>query len=610
MPCGDPIPDPGHAACRPPTVLRALTRQAPLVSFGLFVAAVAIPPRACALLLAGGATPPGRLVAGVWLFKALLAVHAVAAATWPRWWGAEPAGGEPAGRRAHRPTGAAVLTDPWLAAILAGAAVLRCVELGAGLWFDEIHTLVEYVRRPLGTIVTTSDSLNQHLLYTVAAWACRAILGDGAVSLRLPAVVFGLAGIAAVAWLGRQAAGRREGLLAAALVAASYHHVWFSQNARGYTALLLWTTLATGLLWRSVTGRPEARRTDPLAYAGVMALALLTHLSAAVVLASHCLLWAGHALFAREPAARPRRWPAAFVLAGTLALQGYALGLPQLAGVVGDALAPAVGLAPGGEAPARQAAPEVAPGVAEWQSPMWFVRETLDGLVRGLPGGWLALVAGVVVGAAGLLTLVRREPFLVLAMFLPALATAGVLLAAERNLWPRFFFFVLGFLALVAVQGLFALARRARVPRPARVGTAAALVAVVASAATVPRAWGPKQDWEGARRFLEAHAPAEQVGAVGMAGYVYDVYLATGWRTIDDAGELAAAERAGGGAGPWLVYSFPPRLRAVAPALARRIESGYATVASFTGTLSGGEVIVARPAETTEEVHTMPREER
>ena len=37
---------------------------------------------------------------------------------------------------------------------------------------------------------------------------------------------------------GTEAANRKEGLLGAALLTFSYQHVWFSQNARGYTALL------------------------------------------------------------------------------------------------------------------------------------------------------------------------------------------------------------------------------------------------------------------------------------------------------------------------------------------------------------------------------------
>ncbi len=582
----------------------------PRLALALALAALALPPEATAAFLAGEPEPAARIVVGVWLFKGMLALHALLAATAPRWWGPsrEPERQAPGAALPAALPGAATRTlrDPWLLAILAGGLGLRLVDLGAGLWFDEIHTLVEYVRRPLGHILTTFDSLNQHLVYTVSAWTARTLLGDGAVSLRLPAVIFGLGSLGAVAWLGRLTTGRLQGLLAAALLAASYHHVWFSQNARGYTALLLWTVVGTGLFWRSSTdastdastGAAASRPGDPLAYAGVMALALLTHLSAGFVLATHALLWAGTAWRRRPGAELTRsRWAVAFLLAGTLALQGYSLGLPQLAGVVGETLAPAVGLegAPAEEASADSRTPAASSEPVEWQTPLWFVRETLDGLRRGLPGGWLALAAGALVGLAGLIAGWRRQPLLVLAMYLPAVTTAAVLLAAERNLWPRFFFFAFGFLALTGVEGIFALA--ARLPRGWRVWTAATatLLAVAASATTVPRAWGPKQDWEGARRFVERHASGPVAGAE-MAGYVGDEYLHAGWIRVDSAAELDTLESEAG-APPWIVYSFPTRLRDVAPELARRLAegAGYRAAAVFPGTLGGGEIIVARP---------------
>ena len=54
------------------------------------------------------------------------------------------------------------------------SAVGRLLRLGGkldyGLWCDEIQTLVEHVRRPLDSIVTTLGSDNNHPLYTVSAW--------------------------------------------------------------------------------------------------------------------------------------------------------------------------------------------------------------------------------------------------------------------------------------------------------------------------------------------------------------------------------------------------------------------------------------------------------
>src|SRR5262245_6487943 len=66
-----------------------------------------------------------------------------------------------------------------LACILALGFALRWIGLGAGLWYDEIETLVRYVRQPLAHIVTTYDSQNQHLFYSVLARLSVVALGDG-----------------------------------------------------------------------------------------------------------------------------------------------------------------------------------------------------------------------------------------------------------------------------------------------------------------------------------------------------------------------------------------------------------------------------------------------
>ena len=141
---------------------------------------------------------------------------------------------------------------PALALLLVAAALLRIIHLDSGLWYDEIVTLVEFVRLPLASLVTTYTSTNNHILYSLLAKACTSLFGESSWALRLPAAVFGVASIWALFGLGREVTTRREALLASALMAFSYHHVWFSQNARGYTILLLGTIVATELLMRGL----------------------------------------------------------------------------------------------------------------------------------------------------------------------------------------------------------------------------------------------------------------------------------------------------------------------------------------------------------------------
>ena len=149
-----------------------------------------------------------------------------------------------------------------LAAILLLALIARIIGLNAGLWYDEIFTLTHYVRAPLGQVLSDFSSLNNHMFYSLQAKAAVPMLGESAWTLRLPAMLFGLASLAALWAIARGPSGRLPTLFALLLLAISYHHVWFSQNARGYTGLLFWTSLATLFLieglkrpdWRICTG--------------------------------------------------------------------------------------------------------------------------------------------------------------------------------------------------------------------------------------------------------------------------------------------------------------------------------------------------------------------
>ena len=130
--------------------------------------------------------------------------------------------------------------DLVLVAILTFAGlVLRVIGLNEGMWFDEIATLVDYIRLPATQIIGHYTTLNNHVFYSLLAHFSAGWFVESAWSLRLPAVSFGVATIPAAYYLGRQITARREAFLAAAFLALSYLHVWFSQDARGYTGLVL-----------------------------------------------------------------------------------------------------------------------------------------------------------------------------------------------------------------------------------------------------------------------------------------------------------------------------------------------------------------------------------
>lgn len=535
--------------------------------------AVFLPAETVAASLVGRDAPHlARVVAGAEIFRFMLIVHAVALWVLPRigWMRTAPLA------RAPEPVKGDVserLLRRLLAAILVLGLILRLPHLGNGLWFDEIDTLVRYARAPFGQIVTTFDSQNQHMAYSVLAHAALGLVRDEARGVRLPAVLFGVLSLWAVLRLGMLLASRREGLLAALLLAVSYHHVWFSQDARGYTALLFWTLVCTELFVRMLEREESGGGHLMLGYALAVACALFTHLTALFVVAAHGLIWLACAARAPGRLRESGTWmpAAAFTLAATLTLQLYAFVLPLVLGGNVTATMKDSGMV--------------------WQRPGWFVAETLRGLATGVPGGWVALLLGVVVLAAGLLSHGWRSPMRTAALLVPAAVTTVALALTSHNLWPRFFFFSAGFAVLIVVRGGFAVAETVLPAFGTRAATWVTVAVAALSLATVPRAWGPKQDYEGARSWIEqARGSEDAVVVVDMTSLPYRPYLRGAWQVVSSEPDLAAVERTH--RRTWVIYTFPARLEMVQPGIWRRLRQDYKPAREFPGTVGGGAIMV------------------
>ena len=178
------------------------------------------------------------------------------------------------------------------------------------------------------------------------------------------------------------------------LLTLSYHHVWFSQNARGYTGLLFFTLLGTHEFLRMLSERAPRGFARPLRYGAWMALATLIHATAVFAVAAHGAVWLATLWTSRKQACGAnRRVPAlGFLFAVSLAWLVYALVLPQF---VHTLLRPTM---PG--------------ATTEWKDPLWLVRETLAGISRGLPGGAVTLAVGAFVALLGLRSFWKQGPAL------------------------------------------------------------------------------------------------------------------------------------------------------------------------------------------------------
>jgi mannosyltransferase len=176
-----------------------------------------------------------------------------------------------------------------LFALTALAAALRFSTLDLqSLWYDEAFTPVHVLHRSLGgTLHAVVHTENTPPLWYILEWAITRVLGTGAVALRLLSALAGVATVP-VAWaIGRELAGRRAALAAAALTAVNPLFVWYSQEARAYALFVLLSAL-TMLYFLRADREPTLARMAAFAISG--SLALLTHYFAVFLLVA-MVLW-------------------------------------------------------------------------------------------------------------------------------------------------------------------------------------------------------------------------------------------------------------------------------------------------------------------------------
>jgi uncharacterized membrane protein len=165
-----------------------------------------------------------------------------------------------------------------LAGLTAGAAALRFATLGVQSYHhDEVVTASRVLRSDFThAMEAVGFSESAPPLYYALAWLWTQLTGTGEFGLRSLSALAGVATVPVAYLLGAELRGRRAGLVAAALVAVNPMLLWYSQEARDYSLLVLLTALATLYFIRALRGVPGARR--DLALWGVFsALALATH---------------------------------------------------------------------------------------------------------------------------------------------------------------------------------------------------------------------------------------------------------------------------------------------------------------------------------------------
>lgn len=467
----------------------------------------------------------------------------------------------------------------WLGLLIATGAFLRFYHLDSQLWLDEVSALVGSYRNSFWDTLTKFPGHFPHPLYEQLAQISLRLLGESPFAIRLPAAVFGIASVAAFYRLARRIGSEGEALLATGLLVVSYHHIYFSQNARGYTLYLFLALVATELLLRLLE---RMRWQTALAYWVVASLAAYSQ-TAGLTLAPGQILVA--LLFLRRMPTRPHK-PTIRYLLGTLAAT---LGLTFLlySPLIIDMLAHTSGTEPG-EVPGAQNA-----------RVLDLINETFQGLLAAFAHPVIAIVA-IVICALGTWDMARRKLLPLSLLLAPIIISAGAVALLGTPLHPRYFLLGLVVFILVSARGLTVLAHSVTrvIPLPAQILPVCGLAAVAIAAIPLIKYYSiPKQDFLGALRFVRSAAgPADRVAAADLAAHVYQKYYASDLPVVENLADLVREE--GSGERVWIITTLEMIEARRRPDLLARLRQNYQLVREFPASTSGGEMrVYSRPAQ-------------
>lgn len=474
-----------------------------------------------------------------------------------------------------------------LAAITVLAIVARSISLGSDLWIDEITPIFDYRSMSAAQVIGSYLRSNNHLLNTLLMKAAISVFGEHEWSVRVPAMMFGVATIPVMYWVARLAMSRIASLGAALLLAVSYHHIFFSQNARGYTGYLFFALLSTGALVRAFQ-RDEMRYW--ILYVCLVVLGFASLITMGFVFAAQILVGAIEVglRHRRKTAVAPlvRRLAIAYAIAGFLSFQLYAASLPEAYVTITGVYS--------------------VHGITYRAFSVEFVRDALRGLSAGFLGTTAALVF-LIVGAAGYATLVAAGWPVAATLGLTVALAGGLLAARGLTFSPRFFLIGLP-LAILSVMSLgeaaVALARRKRgvAQRGGRLmiaGLALCLAAVFV--ASLPRYYRtPKQPYREAIAYVETSLhPGDAVAVIYVAGWGFKYYVPRGhvrdvgaYHYVRTTAGLDSLLNNAGRGRVLLVTTLSGITRLDIPDLAQRIADCCEAVRVLSGTLGDGDIAI------------------
>jgi mannosyltransferase len=138
-----------------------------------------------------------------------------------------------------------------LALTFAGAA-LRLVTIDTrSFWLDETTAVRQALLSIPDMLTGMSSNVHPPLFHTLLHYWI-VLFGPTEVVVRAFALTWGILAIPLVYWAAKAVYDRRVGLIATAIVALSPFFIWYAQEARMYTMLLVFALLSTGAMWKAI----------------------------------------------------------------------------------------------------------------------------------------------------------------------------------------------------------------------------------------------------------------------------------------------------------------------------------------------------------------------
>jgi mannosyltransferase len=203
-------------------------------------------------------------------------------------------------------------------ALTALATIVRFAGIGhQSYWYDEAHTVWLLHFSLAGMVSRLNASETSPPLYFLLAWVWAHVFGYGPGAVRSLSALAGVATVPVAYAAAARFCTRRVGVVVAALTACSPLLVWYSQEARSYSLMVLFTTIAL-LAFAHLRERPS--RGWAIAWGIAAVLAIWTHYYAALAIGAQWV-W----LLARHRRTRSVRIALETTLVGGAALMPLAL---------------------------------------------------------------------------------------------------------------------------------------------------------------------------------------------------------------------------------------------------------------------------------------------